>query len=825
MNRQEEDSMEKTLYDLMDWAGIEEITYSESSDPHRILGAHMTDQGMLVQAYIPTARDVSVKLTATGKQYKMELADESGFFAALIPRKSPAEYTFQIFYDNGTLEERHDPYSFAPQISEAELKKFAAGNNFEIYRLLGAHPMTVRGVSGVYFAVWAPNAMRVSVVGDFNLWDGRRNQMRRLGDSGVFELFIPELTAGSIYKYEIKNYHGTPFLKADPYAFAAELRPHNASRIADISNFPWTDGKWLEERAKTDTGERPMSIYEVHLGSWKRKPVAKDKRGREIAGSEFYNYREIAEELAAYVKKMGYTHVELMPIMEHPLDASWGYQVTGYYAPTSRFGTPEDFAWFMNYMHSQGIGVILDWVPSHFPKDAWALAGFDGSCLYEHSDPRRGEHPEWGTLVFDYARPEVSNFLIANALFWIEQYHADGLRMDAVASMLYLDYGKGPGEWVANMYGGNENLEAVAFLRELTQAVHRKKNGAFLAAEESTAWSGVTAPATGDGLGFDYKWNMGWMNDFLEYMKCDPYFRHGSYNKLTFSMIYNYTEKFILPFSHDEVTHGKSSLVGRMPGQTLEAKYDNLRAAYGFMIGHPGKKLLFMEQDFGQMDEWNEDREAEWALLQYPIHQKTQDYCAALLHFYRKQPALWAKDYEPEGFEWINCMDADKNIVVFLRKTDQPEETLLFVCSFAPVPTSKYTVGVPFAGKFKEVFGSEDEKFGGSGIANPRVKASKPEEWNSRKNSITIAIPGIAVMVFSCTPEKAPAKKAPEEKAAKKAPAEKAAKKAPAEKAAKKAPGKAKPVSMAKKVAEAGKKKVSAAKKAAATAVKKATEG
>ena len=548
--------MDKTLYDLMDWAGIEEIVYSEAANPHRMLGAHMTPEGMLVQAFIPTARDITVKLSATGKQYQMEMADETGFFAALIPRKTLADYTLLVFYDNGTLSEIHDPYSFAPQFTESDLKKFEAGVHYSIYNKMGAHPMTVKGVSGVYFAVWAPEAMRVSVVGDFNLWDGRRSQMRRLGDSGVFEIFIPELKKGAVYKYEIKFKNGDPALKADPYANYAELRPNTASIVWDLDEYKWNDQDWMKKRAALDTKTAPMSIYEVHLGSWMRKPTEVDKRGREIVGSEFYNYREIAVKLAEYVKEMGYTHVELLPVMEHPLDASWGYQVTGYYAPTSRFGTPDDFMYFMDYLHGQGIGVILDWVPAHFPRDAWGMAQFDGSCLYEHKDPRQGAHPHWGTLIYNYGRPGVSNFLIANAMFWADRYHADGIRFDAVASMLYLDYGKNPGEWIANMYGGHENLEAVEFLKHLNSVFRGRKDGAILIAEESTAWPKVTGDVKNGGLGFDYKWNMGWMNDFLGYMEQDPYFRCHHYNELTFSMIYAYSENFVLVFSHDEVVHG-----------------------------------------------------------------------------------------------------------------------------------------------------------------------------------------------------------------------------------------------------------------------------
>jgi len=746
--------MEKTLYDLMDWAGIEEIVYSEAANPHAMLGAHMTKAGMLVQTFIPTARDITVKLTATGKQYQMEMADEAGFFAALIPRKTLADYTLLVFYDNGTLSEIHDPYSFAPQLTDSDLKKFAAGIHYSIYEKMGAHPMQIKGVSGVYFSVWAPCAMRVSVVGDFNLWDGRRHQMRRLGDSGIFEIFIPGVKEGDVYKYEIKFRNGDPALKADPYANYAELRPNTASVVWDINRYEWQDQEWMAARAKRDTKAEPMSIYEVHLGSWQRKPIELDENGAEIVGSEFYNYREIAVKLAEYVKEMGYTHVELMPVMEHPLDASWGYQVTGYYAPTSRFGTPDDFMYFMDYMHSQGIGVILDWVPAHFPRDAWGMAQFDGTCVYEHQDPRQGSHPHWGTLIYNYGRPGVSNFLIANAMFWADRYHADGIRFDAVASMLYLDYGKNPGEWVANIYGGHENLEAVEFLKHLNSVFKGRKDGAILIAEESTAWPKITGDVKQEGLGFDYKWNMGWMNDFLGYMRYDPYFRCHHYNELTFSMIYAYSENFILVFSHDEVVHGKGSLVNKMPGERPEDKFANLRAAYGFMMGHPGKKLLFMGQDFGQMDEWNENASIEWELLQYPIHSQMKEYVKELNTLYNQHPALYQKDYHPNGFEWINCMDYQNNIVAFVRKGEKPEDTLLFVCNFAPVLHEKYMVGVPFEGKYKEIFNSDAERFGGSGKGNPRAKSSKAVEYNGKENSITVLVPPLGVCVFSCTPEK-----------------------------------------------------------------------
>ena len=754
----------------MDWAGIEELVYSEASDPGRLLGEHVIKEGLLIQAFLPNAEKVSVKI---GEElFPMEMADENGFFAVLLDdRRELVPYHFCITYTDGDSEEIVDPYSyqFHTAFTEEEVRKFGAGIYYDSYEKFGAHPAVEAGIEGVHFAVWAPDAMRVSVVGDFNFWDGRRHQMKKRGPSGIYEIFIPGVKPGAIYKYEIKTKAGLPMLKADPYGNYAELRPNTASVVWDMSGYKWNDDEWIKERAaaKDRLKDSPMSIYEVHLGSWMQKPVAQDENGEDINGSQFYNYREIAEKLAAYVKEMGYTHVELLPVMEHPLDESWGYQVTGYYAPTSRFGTPDDFKAFMDYMHKEGIGVILDWVPAHFPRDAHGLAAFDGTCLYEHQDPRQGSHPHWGTLIYNYGRPQVSNFLISNALYWAKEFHADGIRMDAVASMLYLDYGKNAGEWVANIYGGNENLEAVEFLKHLNSIYSRDTKGSILIAEESTAWPKVSGDENDGGLGFDFKWNMGWMNDFLDYMQCDPYFRHDHYGELTFSMLYAYSEKFVLVFSHDEVVHGKGSMAGKMPGDTQEKKFANLRAAYGFMIGHPGKKLLFMGQDFGQMDEWNEKASLEWGLLKYDIHSQMKEYVKALNHLYRTQPALYKMDYEPEGFEWINCTYNDENIVIFERKTEKPEETLLFVCNFVPVEHEKFRLGVPFAGKYKEILNSDAKQFGGSGMTNPRVKMSKKEEWDTRKNSIAINLAPMSVAVFSCTPyeeEPVTEKKKPAEK-------------------------------------------------------------
>ena len=728
---------------MMDWAGIEELVYSEASDPHRLLGAHETEQGVLVQVFIPTAEKVQVNWGR--KQYEMELADEAGFFAVLIPEKKISAYTLTVTYDNETVQEIRDPYAYGQQIPEEKLKEFAAGVCYDIYETLGAHGKTIDGVEGVLFAVWAPCAMRVSVVGDFNLWDGRRHQMQKLGDSGVFELFIPGLGKGTIYKYEVKTRSGDAMLKADPYGTYTEMRPNNASVVWDVNGYDWSDKIWMENREKTQGKDKPMSIYEVHLGSWIRKPLEEDEDGDPVAGSEFYNYRELAVRLAEYVREMGYTHVELLPVMEHPLDASWGYQVTGYYAPTSRYGTPEDFQYFMDYMHEHGIGVILDWVPAHFPKDAHGLADFDGQALYEYADPRKGEHPDWGTKVFDYSRNEVSNFLIANALYWIEQYHIDGLRVDAVASMLYLDYGRTPGNWVPNQYGENKNLEAIEFFRHLNSVVNKQGHGAAVIAEESTAWPMVTGRPEDGGLGFKFKWNMGWMHDFLEYMKLDPYFRKFNHNKMTFGMTYATSENFILVLSHDEVVHLKCSMINKMPG-IYEDKFANLKVGYTFMMGHPGKKLLFMGQDFGQFHEWDEKVALDWYLADEPLHKDLQDYCRDLLHLYKKYPACYSQDYDWKGFQWINANDADRSIFSFVRYSATGRQNLLFVCNFTPVSRPDYRVGVPKSGNYTLIL---DETHGSYKTGDQKIVfKAKKSECDGQPYSIAYPLPAYGTAIF-----------------------------------------------------------------------------
>ncbi len=752
--------MYEKLYPYMQWPQIEALAYSEHNRPHNILGQHQVDEGFLITAFFPTAVQVDILDTHTKNIYPMTKMDESGYFAALIETTKAITYKYEIMYDGGGHDSLYDPYAYENIIDSDEIQNFInlivnAGINYEIYKVLGAHPKKINGVSGVLFAVWAPEAVRVSVVGDFNQWDGRRHPMECLGESGIHELFIPGLSVMEKYKYEIKTkYNNAVVLKADPYGTYSELRPDTASIVYDISKYKWNDSQWLKARSKRISEEEPMSIYEVHLGGFLR-PEEDDEK-------IFYNYRELAVKITEYVQKMGYTHVELMPVMEHPLDESWGYQVTGYYAPTSRYGTPEDFMAMVDYFHQNNIGVILDWVPAHFPRDTFGLAAFDGSCVYEHQDPRQGAHPHWGTLIFNYGRPEVSNFLIANALYWVEQFHADGIRMDAVASMLYLDYGKNDGEWIPNIYGGKENLEAIEMLKHLNSIMAKRNKGVMMIAEESTAWPNVTKPVEEDGLGFNYKWNMGWMNDFLNFMQLDPLFRKFHYNELLFSMIYAYSEHFILVLSHDEVVHGKGSMIGKMPGE-YDEKFSNLRLAYGYMLGHPGKKLLFMGQDYAQFAEFNEGKSLEWFMLENERHQQMQDYVKALNHLYTTYPALSKYDDYTEGFEWINCIAADETIVSFIRKTDKEDETLLFVCNFTPVVREKYKVGVPFRGKFKEIFNSDAKEFGGEGHINPRLKQSKANECDGRDDSIQITVPPLGVSIFTCTqlpPAKSETKKA-----------------------------------------------------------------
>lgn len=627
------------------------------------------------------------------------------------------------------------------KVTEIDRYLFGQGTNYEIYKLMGAHPTKQRGKDGVYFAVWAPHAKGVSVVGDFNGWDPEKNVMKCDNDMGIYQLFIPKVKVGDLYKFCITAPNGNLLYKADPYANYSEIRPGNASRVYDITGFKWSDAAWMKKRTEYDVNKEAMSVYEVHPGSWKKHPAEEgDPDG-------FYNYRELAHELADYVRDMGYTHVELMGIAEHPFDGSWGYQVTGYYAPTSRYGTPDDFQYFINYMHKKKIGVILDWVPAHFPRDGHGLANFDGTPTYEYADPRKGEHPDWGTKVFDYGKNEVKNFLIANALFWIEHYHIDGLRVDAVASMLYLDYGRQNGQWVANQYGENKNLEAIEFFRHLNSIVTTRNKGVVMIAEESTAWPMVTGDPKDGGLGFSLKWNMGWMHDFLEYMKLDPYFRQYNHNKMTFSMTYAYSEKYVLVLSHDEVVHLKCSMINKMPGLGQD-KFENLKAGYSFMFGHPGKKLLFMGQEFGQYQEWSEARELDWYLLSEPAHQQLQAYVKELLALYKKYPALYANDCNTDGFEWMNADDCSRSIYSFVRKSPTGRNNLLFVINYTPVAREDYRVGVPKKKQYRLILNSKDPKFGGDVPVEQTVYKAEKQECDGKEFSFAYPLPAYGVAVF-----------------------------------------------------------------------------
>ena len=627
------------------------------------------------------------------------------------------------------------------RIGELDQYLFSVGTHYDIYKKMGAHEAVMNGKKGVYFAVWAPNAATVSVIGEFNGWREEANPMTRLEPSGIYEGFVVGAKVGMLYKFFIKTKDGRGLYKADPFANYAEQRPGTASRITDITKLRWSDAAWMEARKQRDNDSLPVSIYEVHPGSWK-KHEAKDEDD-----PGFYNYREFAKSLAEYVKEMGYTHVELMGIAEHPFDGSWGYQVTGYYAPTSRYGTPEDFAYMVNYLHKQKIGVILDWVPAHFPRDAHGLEEFDGGCVYEYADPKKGEHPEWGTKVFDFGKSEVKNFLIANALYWVEHFHIDGLRVDAVASILYLDYGRENGQWTPNIYGGNKNLEAIEFFKHLNSVVLGRNHGAMMIAEESTAWPKVTGKPEEDGLGFSHKWNMGWMNDFLEYMKLDPYFRKWNHNKMTFSMTYAYAEKYILVLSHDEVVHLKCSMINKMPG-LYDDKFANLRAGYAYMLGHPGKKLLFMGQEFAQLQEWSEARELDWYLLAEDKHQQMQNYVKALLHLYKKTPALYDADQDPCGFEWINADDADRSIFSFVRHSKDGKSNLLFVINFTPVARPDYRVGVPKRKQYRLVLDGDAAEFGGNTTERPVVYKAVKSECDGREYSFAYDLPAYGIAIF-----------------------------------------------------------------------------
>ncbi|RME57790.1 MAG: 1,4-alpha-glucan branching protein GlgB [Caldilineae bacterium] len=706
-----------------------------------VLGMHTVsvdgEERLVVRAFRPLDAKVHVLDVKNQRRYAMEKVHPAGFFELVIPgRKNPFPYRLVVEDGLGEVFELEDPYRFRQNwLTDFEIYLHGEGNYLFSYEKFGAHLHTVDGVPGVVFAVWAPNAERVSVIGPFNYWDDRVHVMRPR-EGGVWELFIPNLPEGMEYKYSVKSrFLGYKADKADPYAFYSQVRPGTASRVWDIDKYEWQDQEWMEARTENQALDKPLNIYEVHLGSWKRNP----------ADNGFLNYKDLAHQLAAHVKEMGYTHIELLPITEHPLDGSWGYQVTGYFAPTSRFGTPEEFMYFVDHCHQNGIGVILDWVPAHFPKDGHGLAFFDGTHLYEHEDPRLGEHRDWGTRIFNFGRNEVCNFLLASALFWLRKYHLDGLRVDAVASMLYLDYSREPGEWIPNKYGGRENLEAIDFLRKFNEVTHEHAPGAITVAEESTAWPMVSRPTYTGGLGFDYKWNMGWMHDTLDYFSKDPIYRRYHHNLITFSLIYAFSENFILPFSHDEVVHLKKSMLDKMPGD-LWQKFANLRALYGYMIGHPGKKLLFMGGEFGQWREWTEAYSLDWHLLEHEPHRQLMHYVADLNRLYQEQPALHQVDTSWEGFAWIDLHDVDHSIISFRRMARDPSDSLVVVCNFTPVPHHGYRIGLPREGTYREIFNSDALEYGGSGVGNPDAILAEAIPWQSGSHSAAVNLPPLGVI-------------------------------------------------------------------------------
>ena len=741
------------LYDIF------HIVNGEHSDPHTVLGMHeMEEDGrkaVVVRAFLPHAAGITVIDYANKrKKYPMERLHADGFFEVTIAdREEWFRYQLEYTDADGNTWRSYDPYSFSPTLSEFDRHLFGAGTHYEIYEKMGGRLMTHEGARGAAFSVWAPNAKAVSVIGDFNNWDARRSPMRRLGESGIWELFLPAAAEGDKYKFHVTQCDGRVVDKTDPYGVYAEMRPNNASVLYPLKRYKWKDRRWMTARRKYDFRAAPMNIYEVHLGSWKR-----------AEGNRFLSYTELAEQLIPYVKEMGYTHIEMLPVEEHPFDGSWGYQVTGYYAPTSRYGSPDEFKQFVDACHQNGISVILDWVPAHFPKDDFALARFDGTALYEHQDPRLGEHIQWGTYIFNYGRKEVANFLLANALYWMDIFHIDGLRVDAVASLLRLDFCKEEGQWLPNVYGGSENLEAIEFLKHMNSVIAEREPGALMIAEDSTAWPGVTKKVDEGGLGFSLKWNMGWMNDFLSYIKLDPIYRKYHQNKLTFGMAYHYAENFVLVLSHDEVVHTKSSMIGKMPGDVWQS-FANLRLSYGFMMGHPGKKLLFMGGEFAQYSEWSEARSLDWHLLQYADHQEMQAYVKELNHLYAEEPAFWAEDFDPNGFQWIECDDAESSIVSFVRRSQEKE--LVFLCNFTPVVHRGFSLGVPQEGVYHERLNSDAARFGGSDVINAVPLQSRAEPAGRCPFRVELDVPPLGMVILEREqPKKQPRTKKPKARTA-----------------------------------------------------------
>jgi 1,4-alpha-glucan branching enzyme len=719
------------------------------STPFDILGLHNVKlaggPGLVVRTFQPQARSVSV--LRFGAEHGMQCVHADGVFETVFSGETEIfPYWFSVTLHDGRTYETEDPYRFPPVLTDYDLHLFSEGNHFRLYDKLGARIIDHCGVRGVHFSVWAPGAERVGVVGTFNQWDGRRHPMNTRGASGLWEIFIPHLAQGDLYKYEIKTRGGCYIaVKADPFGFSAEMRPNSASVVWDLEHYEWADTEWMRTRKEHQKFEAPMSIYEVHLGSWRTAP-------HKDLGHRWLTYRELAEELVPYVKGMGFTHIQLLPVTEHPFDGSWGYQTIGYFAPTSRYGTPDDFRHFVDIAHQAGLGVIMDWVPAHFPKDGHGLSFFDGTHLYEHADPRQGEHQDWATLIYNYGRNEVSAFLLSNALFWLDKYHIDGIRVDAVASMLYLDYSRAPGQWVPNQYGGRENLEAMAFIKRFNELVHREFPDVLTFAEESTDWPMVSRPTYAGGLGFDLKWNMGWMHDMLEYIQNEPIHRKYHHHHLTFSLLYAFTENFTLPFSHDEVVHGKGAMLSKMPGDTWQ-KFANLRALYAYMYGHPGKKLLFMGCEFGQWNEWRHDHELDWILLDFEVHRNLQQYVRDLNRLYISEPALHEMDFSWEGFQWIDLNDIDQSIVSFIRRAQDPNDFVIVASNFTPVVRHGYHVGVPAPGVYRELLNSDSSCYSGGNEINPDPMTSEPGECQGQPHSIVLTLPPLGVVFLKLEKE------------------------------------------------------------------------
>jgi len=728
---------------------IERLIAGTHWDPRSLLGPHpgMVDGKpcLIIRAWLPYAAHVGVMpKTPSGSLLPMTRLHEAGLFeVGVSPGTEVPSYQFRITQHDGTIVEAHDPYAFPPLLTDFDLHLFAEGTFYKAYEKLGGHLRTVGHITGVHFVVWAPNAVRVSVVGDFNRWDGRCHPMTNRGATGLWELFIPDLPEFTLYKYEIRSrHHDALLLKADPYARTSELRPRTASVVRDLTRYTWHDRAWMTARAQRDPLVAPFSIYEVHLGSWMRVPEE---------GNRWLTYRELAQKLIPYVKDLGYTHLELMPVSEHPFDGSWGYQATGYFAATSRYGPPEDFMAFVDQAHQAGLGVIMDWAPAHFPDDPHGLATFDGTHLYDHADPRLGHHPDWHSRIFNYDRGEVRNFLLNSALFWLDQYHIDGLRVDAVASMLYLDYGREAGEWIPNEFGGRENLGAVSFIRELNVLVHREFPGAVTIAEESTSWPGVSRPTYTGGLGFTFKWNMGWMHDMLDYFGHDPVFRRYHQNQITFGLLYAFTENFMLALSHDEVVHGKRTLLDKMPGDVWQ-RFANLRLLYGYQYSHPGKKMLFMGQEFGQWREWNHDTSLDWHLCEFEPHRGLQRLIRDLNRVYREEPALYEADFDWSGFQWIDFTDTDNSVIAFLRRAKTSDAAIVCICNFTPVPRHGYRIGVPDSGWYRELINSDAFAYGGSNIGNSGGTHSADHPCHNLPHSLTLTLPPLSLLLLKREP-------------------------------------------------------------------------